>query len=295
VSETQPHAGPWPELSANRMRSYAWYVAAVTLLFIQPLASLVSYAIGDDLHSYIPLVPIISAYLLYLKPPAQREFDRRSIAGVLIFGIIAAGALAAAMTLRTTVSESNYLSLVTLAYVCFVITGGFAFLGAEGMATVALPMAFLLFMVPLPDAAVTWLEHASVKASAEVAAALFTLTGTPILRDGTIIALPGMTLHVAQECSGIRSSWVLMITSVLAAYMFLKNPWRRLVLVAFVIPLALLRNGFRILVIGLLCVHISPRMIDSVIHHRGGPIFFALSLVPLFGLMVWLYRQEQKK
>ena len=34
-------------------------------------------------------------------------------------------------------------------------------------------------------------------------------------------------------------------------------------------------------------------MIDSPIHHRGGPLFFALSLVPLFLLLWWLRRQEQ--
>ena len=63
---------------------------------------------------------------------------------------------------------------------------------------------------------------------------------------------------------------------------------------AFVIPLGILRNGFRILVIGLLCVHVGPHMIDSPIHHQGGPFFFALSLVPLFLLLWWLRRQEQR-
>jgi exosortase/archaeosortase family protein len=63
--------------------------------------------------------------------------------------------------------------------------------------------------------------------------------------------------------------------------------------VAFVFPLAIIRNSFRIVVIGLLCVHVSPEMIDSFIHRRGGPIFFALSLIPLFGLLIWLRRQEQ--
>ena len=53
-------------------------------------------------------------------------------------------------------------------------------------------------------------------------------------------------------------------------------------LVAFVIPLAILRNGFRILVIGLLCVNVGPQMIHSLIHRRGGPLFFMLSLIPFF-------------
>jgi len=141
---------------------------------------------------------------------------------------------------------------------------------------------------------VNWLEKASVLASAEAAALFFNLTGTPLARQGTVFELPGIVLRVGQECSGIRSSWVLFITSLLASHVFLRTRWRKIVLVAFVIPLGILRNGFRILVIGLLCVHVGPHMIDSTIHHQGGPLFFALSLVPLFLLLWWLRRQEQR-
>jgi exosortase/archaeosortase family protein len=84
------------------------------------------------------------------------------------------------------------------------------------------------------------------------------------------------------------------MTSILAANLFLKTPWRRFALVAFVIPLAILRNGFRILVIGLLCVNVGPQMIHSVIHRRGGPVFFALSLIPLFALLWWLRKGETR-
>ena len=63
-------------------------------------------------------------------------------------------------------------------------------------------------------------------------------------------------------------------------------------LVAAVIPLGILRNGLRILFIGLLCVHVGPEMIHSVFHRRGGPPFFVLSLIPLFVLLWWLRRGE---
>jgi len=140
---------------------------------------------------------------------------------------------------------------------------------------------------------VNWLEKASMLASAEAAALFFNISGTPVARDGTVFELPGIVIRVARECSGIHSSWVLFITSLLASHLFLKNRWRRIVLVAFVIPLGILRNGFRVLVIGLLCVHIGPDMIDSPIHHQGGPLFLALSLVPLFLLLWWLRRRER--
>jgi exosortase C (VPDSG-CTERM-specific) len=189
-------------------------------------------------------------------------------------------------------TDTDYLALLALSFLCCLAAGGFFFLGREWMRTAAFPLAYLIFMVPMPDALTQALETASKYASAEVANVLFHLSGTPFLRDSLIFQLPNITIQVAQECSGIRSSVVLLITSVLAANLFLKTPWRRFALVAFVIPLAILRNGFRILVIGLLCVNVGPQMIHSLIHRRGGPVFFALSLIPFFLVLWWLRKGD---
>jgi exosortase C (VPDSG-CTERM-specific) len=278
----------------SRLRGYAAFLFLLMLLFMQPLTSLVLYAAHSDLHSHIILVPFISLYLLFLR---RRQFSAdycSSMAGSLTMAMIGSAAVAARIVWRASVSMSDGLALTVLGFVAFAAAGGFLFLGSRWMAARAFPMTFLVFMVPLPDAAVNWLERASMFASAEAAAMYFDLTGTALVRHGTVFELPGIVLQVAQECSGIRSSWVLLITSLLASHLFLRSGWRKIVLVAFVIPLGILRNGFRILVIGLLCVHVGPQMIDSSIHHRGGPIFFALSLFPLYLLLWWLRHQEHR-
>ena len=268
------------------------YTVLLTLLFARPLVDLAVSAAGSKLDSYILLVPLVSGYLLYIQRRSLPGALRSSVLGTLVVGGVGVAALAAAVLASGSVSVHDSLALIALAYVAFIGAGGFFFLGARWMAAAAFPAAFLIFMVPLPDGAVDWLEKASVVASAEAAALFFSIAGTSLVRHGTEFELPGIVLRVGQECSGIRSSWVLFITSLLASHLFLRNPWRRLVLVSFVIPLGILRNGFRILVIGLLCVHIGPQMIDSPIHHRGGPIFFALSLVPLLALAWWLRHGE---
>jgi exosortase C (VPDSG-CTERM-specific) len=252
------------------------------------------YAAQSDLHSHIVLIPFITGYLLYIQGAGPSAAYRSSITGTVTLAGIGIAALVTGIEWRESLSLNDELALMALAFVSFIMAGGFLFLGSRWIATKAFPVAFLMFMIPLPDAAVNWLETASMLASADAAALYFDLAGTPLVRDDTVFALPGIVLRVGQECSGIRSSWVLFITSLLASHLFLNTQWRRIVLVAFVIPLGILRNGFRILVIGLLCVHVGPHMIDSVIHHRGGPFFFALSLVPLFLLLWWLRRQEQR-
>jgi len=282
-----------PRTERLRLSAWAGWIALTTIAFIQPLWGLLLLASENELHSHIPLIPFVAAYLLVIQRRTLPAATNSSIGASLMIGAVGCTAIAARMAWSEQLSTTDGLALMALAFVSIVAAGGFLFLGSNWMAASAFPISFLIFIVPMPDAVANALEIISMRASADVAAWLFTITGTPLLRDGEVFALPGIVLRVAQECSGIRSSWVLVITSLLASHLFLKSGWRRIVLVAFVIPLGIVRNGFRILVIGLLCVHVGPQMIDSAIHHQGGPLFFLLSLGPLFLFLWWLRRREQ--
>jgi exosortase C (VPDSG-CTERM-specific) len=281
---------------ASRARVVGFFSFAflLTAVFVKPLFSLATHAAHSELDSYIVLVPFISAYLIYVRRtqlPKEYGFSPWAIVPLLA-GL---AALATALSLHRSgraLSDHDYLSLMALSFVCLLAGGGFLFLGRKWMLSTAFPFAFLIFMVPMPDAMADTLETASKLASAEATNLFFNITGTPVLRDGTVFQLPNITIRVAQECSGIRSSWVLVLTSLLAANLFLKSTWRRVILVCTVIPLGIVRNGFRVWVISMLCLHIGPGMIHSIIHRRGGPIFFALSLIPLFLLLWWLRRGE---
>ena len=283
-----------PRPQRLRVGGCAAYLLLLTLLFLQPLIRLTVYAAQSDLDSYILMVPFISGYLLYIERGRYPAMYRSSIAGTVAMGGIGIAAVAAGIGWRGSLSINDGLALMALSFMSFVVAGGFLFLGSKWMAAAAFPVAFLVFIVPLPDAAVNWLKSASALASASAAQLLFSIAGVPVSQDGVVLSIPGMTLEVAKECSGIRSSWVLFISSLLTSHLFLRTRWRRIVLVAFVIPLGILRNGFRILVIGLLGVYVGPYMVDSPIHHHGGPLFFALSLIPLFILLWWLWHQEQR-
>jgi exosortase C (VPDSG-CTERM-specific) len=266
--------------------------------FGRPLLALANYAAHSALHSHILLIPFVSAYLLYIR---RDQLPRKYVADLPLGMVFVAGGLGVFLFTSwlnfagRAQTNNDHLALLTLSFLCCLAAGGFFFFGRDWMRAAAFPIAYLIFMVPMPDAMADALETASKYASAEAANLFFHLSGTPILRAGLVFQLSNITIEVAQECSGIRSSWVLFITSILAANLFLKSSWRRLVLVALVIPLAILRNGFRIFVIGLLCVNAGPQMINSVIHRRGGPVFFVLSLVPFLLLLWWLRKGERSE
>ena len=281
-----------PAGSINK-RFVGWCIYLVILCgaFALPLREFATYARHSDVHSYVLLIPFVTAYLIYIRwKQLSRELSS-AWGYALLLAAIATGALLASLHF-TELGQNDYMTLIALSFVCFVVAGAFLFLGSKWTRSAMFPLFFLVFMIPLPEAAVDFLENASKEASAEVANWLFLVSGTPAFRTGTVFQLPGITIEVAKECSGIRSSLVLVITSLLAANMFLHTTWRRALLVCAVIPLGLLRNGLRILVISLLCVHIGPQMINSVIHRRGGPVFFVASLVPLFVMLWWLRRGD---
>ena len=298
-TETGYIPGSSPPNHRKTWRFWSGCCFAIVLLaaFARPLFGLVNYAAGSELYSYILLIPFVSAYLLYLRRDQLPKTLVTDLPLAVVSLSVGLGVLVLIHWLdfvRQPPSDNDRLALLTLSFLCFLAAGGFFFFGRGWMRSAAFPLAYLIFMVPMPDAMADALETASKYASAEVANFLFHLSGTPFLRAGLIFQLPNITIEVAQECSGIRSSWVLLMTSILAANLFLKARWRRFALVAFVIPLAILRNGFRILVIGLLCVNIGPQMIHSLIHRRGGPLFFMLSLIPFFLVLWWLRKGDAR-
>jgi exosortase C (VPDSG-CTERM-specific) len=274
------------------------YFVVLTCLFAGELGRLARLAGTSDFHSHALLIPFVSGYLIWLrKRDLPSAIEPAPVAGVTI-GSVALVALVGLWWLGRQggiLSISDRLSFSILAFVGLVIAGVAGIMGRRWLRSTLFPLCSLLFMVPLPDRVVDLLETGSQLASAEAANALFAFSGIAYVKEEAVFHLPGISLRVAQECSGIRSSLVLLITGAYAANLLLRTTWRRWFLVLFVIPLGIVRNGFRILTIGLLCVHVGPHMVDSPIHHRGGPVFFVLSLIPLLAVVWWLRRGENRE
>ncbi|MEP6889154.1 MAG: exosortase/archaeosortase family protein, partial [Nitrospirota bacterium] len=123
----------------------------------------------------------------------------------------------------------------------------------------------------------------------------FSVLGVPVFRQGFVFSLSNFSIHVAEECSGIRSAISLFIVSLVAGHFFLRSAWTKLGLVMVVIPLAIVKNAFRIVGLSLLANYVDPTFItDSTLHRNGGIPLFLLSLVVLLSL-AWLLRRLENK
>jgi len=284
--------------SWRRFKGLAIFTALLAAVFAKPLLVLLKFAPHEELYSHILLIPFICAYLVWMKRgqmvPESAPNRRMALLPFAAGALLMAG-YAIALRRGWTFAKPDYLAVMMLSFLLFLMAGGFLFLGAKHFKALAFPAAFLFFCVPFPQFVRGGIETFFQRGSAETAYLMLKASGMPVLQTGTHFQLPNFSLDVAPQCSGIHSSLVLLITSLLAAYIFLQTRSRRILFTLVVIPLALLRNGFRIFTIAQLCVHIGPQMIDSPIHHQGGALFFLLSLVPLFLLLLYLTKTEARK
>jgi exosortase C (VPDSG-CTERM-specific) len=272
-----------------------WLVPAVVglilcALFSGPLINWLRFAISKERNTYLVLVPFITGYLIRTRRDRLHGEIQRSIVLAIIPAAIGAGSL---LFLTSIGNPLNRLSLQIFVLLNFLLAGAFLTIGANILRQISFPITFLIFAVPVPTAVCDQIEVFLQHTSAEAAYWLMSIVGIPMIRDGINFRLPNIFIQVAQECSGYNSTFALFIVSTVAAYLFLKSPTKRAILCLAVIPLAILRNGFRVTTLAALCVYDDPSWIHSTLHHRGGPLFFLLSLIPFF-ILLWLLRKTDR-
>ncbi len=279
---------------SRRTLIYGLGLLAVALVFHQTVWGIARLSLSSTLYSHIALMPLVSAYLVYIRRDTLPPSSRPPVLLTLLFFGAAATSAAIAWTGGSELQPQSLLALGMFGMVMCTLGLTAACWGAAIFRALAVPATLLLFMIPMPESIENMAAEGLQFASATAAQWFFSLTGEPVYRDGLIFQLPGLTILVAEECSGIRSTLVLLISSIVAADVFLRTPWKKWLLVGLVIPLGILRNGFRIVSISLLTIHVDPEIIHGPLHRRGGPIFFMLSLAILLIILLLLRRTENQ-
>jgi exosortase len=191
-------------------------------------------------------------------------------------------------------TDDERLSLAMFALVSWWIASVVACFGAGTLRSFLFPLCFLFWLVPLPEFVLGWIVEFLQRQSATAARIMFHLSGVPASQDGIVLSIPGLDVEVAPECSSIRSSLMLVITTMVLARLLLRSWWRRALLIACAIPLSIAKNGLRIVVISELGTRVDPGFFDGKLHHHGGVIFLALALAVTM-LLLWLLRRTESR
>ncbi len=162
----------------KRLAALAALTALLALCFILPLRDWVGFSMDSEFYSYMPLMPLITAYLIWLRR-AGLGADVRPGWGPAAAAAAAVGAVLASYFLALQQgwipAQQDELCVMMLAFLLLLLAAGFASLGAATMSAITFPLAMLLFMVPYPEMVNNALETFFQYTSAAAAHGFFTL------------------------------------------------------------------------------------------------------------------------
>src|SRR5208282_917322 len=282
----------WDRAKQARILGFA-LASILPLAFVWvTMRELASTTLENDTYSHIPLIPLVSLFLVYSE--RQRIFSRLSSGWKVGSSLLLAAAACFALGKLNPWGGNveNGLSVAMLATV-LAWAGAFAlFFGANALREASFPFLFLVFMIPIPEPLLSRTILFLQEQSANAAALFFRISGIPVFREGFIFTLPGVSIRVAEECSGIRSTLALLIMAVFAGHLFLRKLWKKVSLCVLVFPFAILKNGLLLMVLSALAAYVNPGFLHGKLHQYGGMGFFVAGLVPLALILMLLQRTE---
>jgi exosortase len=232
------------------------------------------------------LVPFLVAWLVWRQWPALRRLDLTGNAHgytvlALGFFVYLAGFLMESYYFGYIALEIIYAGLVLL------------FLGWPALRMLLVPIAFLMFMWPY-----NFMEDIALELRLYMSALghdILQFIAVPNMLDGTAIkSFPGsptpFAIDIADPCSGIRSLFALVMIATLYAYIAFDKFWQQLVVVALSVPLVLLGNLVRIILLALGTIHfgetfaLGTNVHPSWYHEGAGYLVYFINFGGLIGI-----------
>jgi exosortase len=265
---------PWPKL--------ATFAALILLCYAPILLRLGNQWMNDADMGHGFFVPVVAGYIVWRKRDELLATKPQPNAWGLL--VVAWGAL----QMMVGVLGSELFTSRT-AFVVTVIGAVFTLGGTPFLRKLMFPLLLLFLMVPIPTVIYNEITFPLQILASQLAAGALGLIGIPVLREGNILEVPNGHLSVVEACSGIRSLLSLTFLSLVYGYFFEKKTWIRATLFLATIPVAILANGSRVTVTGIL-YEVRPDLAEGFFHESTGLVIFFVAAVILFALHQILIR-----
>ncbi|HIL81405.1 MAG TPA: exosortase/archaeosortase family protein, partial [Myxococcales bacterium] len=274
-----------------RSRAPHWLaIAAVLAAFRELLTVGTRYSFEKGVEQWLflpgdsaPIVIIaIAAWLAYRRSNRIRALPLCTGPWWLWLPLFSLGAGFSAWAIYTQALDLQVISLV------FVVSGlVVAYLGSAGLRALWLPIAVLLFAVPLPAPLLLAVVFKLQIWTAQLAGSCLYLLGVPHLVSGDQILRVSQAFQVIEGCSGMRSIQILTLLTVLLVDLFQRRGWHAVILIGIAPLLAFALNGVRVLTLIL-----NPHSEIIAIHNLQGIVILLVGLVIVYAIDALLERFE---
>lgn len=260
--------------------SFFSVVAAWTVLYWDSFPPLLNRWNSDD-YSYCWLVVPLALYTAWQRrgllslsgvPSVRSGYLSLLLAGALFF-------LGKASAVDALVFVSMWLCV--LAAVLFM-------LGWQSMRALFFPLVILAFAIPPPPFINRMLTFKLRLISSDLSVRIMQFIDIPVFREGNVIDLGMIQLHVVDACSGLRYLFPTVLLGLLMGVWFNSRNWQRIVVFLASVPTAIATNALRIAIVGYIARNISVETAENFFHDASGIVIYLLSIVMLAGLSLLL-------
>lgn len=234
---------------------------------------------SDNSHAFI--VPLVTLYFVWQRKSALQlarvstSFLGGGLLAVSLLAYVASSAGGVVFPARVAMVAS----LFGLVWFC---------LGKDFIQKLAFPIAFLIFMVPVPYSLISLVSLPLQLMATDVSAAIIGSCSIPVYREGNMLYFMQTQLEVAEACSGIRSIMSLTMISFVFCFLSRAGWWRKALLVIAAVPIAIAANIFRVAGTGVLAHFYGDRVARGFLHEFSGIAIFVFGFALLFALFFFL-------
>jgi exosortase B len=277
--QPQPHPlaqllPPAPWRATLRLRPLALMLAALAVLAAPTLWALATQVWQQDEQGHGPVILAVSLWLMAGRRQALQALPARSAPGAAAV-LLMLGWACVVMGRSQAVLPLEALGLWPCALAVLLLHRGW-----PALRLLAVPLVALLFAVPLPGVLVQTVTLPLKLAVSQAAEAVLHLWGYPVARSGVMLAIDQYRLLVADACAGLASMFTLEAMGLL--YLQLRGPaaaWRDATLAVLLVPLALLANVVRVVVLVLVTYHLGDAAGRGLLHGAAGVLLFGVAMV----------------
>jgi len=233
----------------------------------------------NDYYSHGLLIPFVALFLgwrrLHLDERVEVRWftqDRRAIVMLTL-----------CLLLFLVLFNNKAYYLAAFAMVGLIAALVWIVLGVHVLSKLIFPIAYLVFMIPLPI--IERITFPLAVFTGICSGALVRFLGLPINIVGNAVELPGTDLLIGAQCSGVNSMITLISLTALCGYIFKGPWWGRIGLVLLSIPLAILGNILRVGNLLYIAYYWGADAAFTFYHDYSGFVFFAVVLLLLFPLL----------
>ncbi len=233
----------------------------------------------EGYYSHGFLVPLVCLVLVWMKKNELQNLRRRPQNAGYGLGLIIAGVGIHLISMWWRIHFTSAISMI-------IVLAGLVlyFFGRGVLRKLLFPIAFLIFMVPIP---LVMIANISLKMKlfvAQAATIIVNRLSIPAVRDGSMILMRNSYIEVGAPCSGLKSLISLLALSAVFAYLIRGSYLKKSILFLAAVPIAILSNMLRIVLLCIISEIYGMEVGLGFFHDFSGFLVFAIALVLLLGV-----------